>query len=704
MVTHTEIEVPSSPAREQKVPQTPSTCPGTPLRCVATLTARVARLQEEAARAPRADIKLLWPGDSPLPGAPSACDDERLWEDILVKFGASKVPAAVDAQHFQDVIDAGMSWSAVPFPQMPLRAKAFVAPAPVVAPYQDVVPFPILQEPVQECGCEAEREALESLLAGRAGEPLDLRKAFYNKKELDMALTLWPLLPDAVILADECTAAQRSVWELRARRPILLPQQIEKRRAALAERLQGKCNYHVFQEIRPTLAKNAAVAEWKARLSRDAATAARQFDQLAEQGAALVAWVVPNERRWPEQSKEWTKFAQWFKMWRMRAPLPQFQPLRRNGSSSSLDSWDMLSEVSWEDMQSKASECGWQEVLDEQMQVVVEADARHICKADIVELKALAKPPAGVGLVMEVVCIILQVPPVQLRSGRVDYWQASKKLLSDVTFLERLLTLDMQLPAKVVNALGSYMSREDFTPERLKACSMACVGLCRWARELYKYNVLQRASASAQAPQKPVCKAAAALRSAPSKVARQGCSKSSKSLDEPSRGLAEPQDVDRTLASELLALSELAKNHLTKSDLQELKSLGKPPAEVVLVACCIVHLFAGVAPGLEGMDQNDWKTFQKLAANPTKMINYLSSFKELIDMGKIPRENIEKVRKIQMSMPEDLDESSMRCRSAAAAGLCAWLRHMLAYYDLAQPAKLCHEGEPESPASPALTA
>merc|ERR1712224_1061636 len=117
---------------------------------------------------------------------------------------------------------------------------------------QDEVPFPLLQELSQEWGSDAEREALEALLAGRAGAPEDLRKAVHAGKPLDMEVTAWPSLPGAVILADECTDAQRCILELRARRP-LLQEKIEKRRADLAERFRSACNCQVFQELRPTL-------------------------------------------------------------------------------------------------------------------------------------------------------------------------------------------------------------------------------------------------------------------------------------------------------------------------------------------------------------------------------------------------------------------------------------------------------------------
>mmetsp|Transcript_96563 Transcript_96563/g.171682 ORF Transcript_96563/g.171682 Transcript_96563/m.171682 type:complete len:518 (+) Transcript_96563:61-1614(+) len=469
------IDIPPSPREKQL--QTPSTHPGTPSPH-ASLEARIVSLREAAKKALQPDVKLLRPTDRPLN---SELPHDELWEEILVKFGASKVPAAVDAQYFEDIVEAGMSWSALPFPQMPLRPYGKVcimAPVDVTAPYQDAVPFPFLQEPIQEWGSDAEKEAIESLLAGRAGSVWDLRKASYAGEPLNMEVRPWPSLPDDVIVADDCTDAQQYVWELRARHP-LQPEKMEKRRAALAKRFQRECNLSVFQELRPTLERGAAILEWKARLSRDASAQARRFDELAEQGAAFVAW--PNERKWPDQPRAWKQRAEWLKMWRT-PPQLAFKPMKRNDSTSSLDSWDLLSEVSWEDMQSKASECGWQEVLDQQMPVlaaVVDAIS-NIDKADIQELKALGKPPIGVGVVLEAVCILLNEPPD---------WKTSQKLMSNpAKFLARISAFGTHVPAGVLEKLAPYISREDFTPEDLKKRSAACAGLCKWVRDLYTKN------------------------------------------------------------------------------------------------------------------------------------------------------------------------------------------------------------------------
>jgi len=73
---------------------------------------------------------------------------------------------------------------------------------------------------------------------------------------------------------------------------------------------------------------------------------------------------------------------------------------------------------------------------------------KSLNRNDIVEVKSMGSPPAGVKLVMETVCIMMKVPPVKKAddSGKKidDYWEPSKKtLLADPTkFLESLFSYD----------------------------------------------------------------------------------------------------------------------------------------------------------------------------------------------------------------------------------------------------------------------
>merc|ERR1712232_1475182 len=138
--------------------------------------------------------------------------------------------------------------------------------------------------------------------------------------------------------------------------------------------------------------------------------------------------------------------------------------MKRSNSLSSIGSWAAVSDISWVDIESKASECGWQELLDEQFPVLAAAKPTDIPKADITEIKSMKAPPGGVCLTMEVMCVLLQVPPAKVKDGGIDYWAAAKELLGQTDFLARLNGLSDYLPASALDAVAPYMSREDFTP------------------------------------------------------------------------------------------------------------------------------------------------------------------------------------------------------------------------------------------------
>jgi len=294
-------------------------------------------------------------------------------------------------------------------------------------------------------------------------------------------------------------------------------------------------------------------------------------------------------------------------------------------------------------------ECGWQEILNEQIPALTSAKPTDIPKADLVEIKCFQKPPPGVCLTMEVMCVLLQVPPTKLKDGGLDYWSASKDLLGQVDFLARLNALVEYLPASALDAVSPYMSLEDFTPEVVGKSSLACKALCAWARELYKYHTLLQASAE---------------------VAW--------------------QDYAKKPASELLSESQEAVSGLPKAALQELKSLGKPPTEVVVMCSCFLHLFAGIAPEVEltkkgHVKDASWGAFQKFMSNPDATLKRLLGFQDDIDAGKVPAKNMKKVLKVLRENGHVLNPEAMINKSMAASHLCKWLMSTAAYYEHSAP-------------------
>jgi dynein heavy chain len=118
--------------------------------------------------------------------------------------------------------------------------------------------------------------------------------------------------------------------------------------------------------------------------------------------------------------------------------------------------------------------------------------------ADINYVKGLKNPPAAIKLVMEAVCVVLEVKPNRSKDGDnreiVDYWKPSLGLLNDKNFLETLKNYDKDnIPTKVIARIREkYTSNEDFTPEKAANASAAAEGLCKWVCAMDEYEKVSR--------------------------------------------------------------------------------------------------------------------------------------------------------------------------------------------------------------------
>jgi len=118
------------------------------------------------------------------------------------------------------------------------------------------------------------------------------------------------------------------------------------------------------------------------------------------------------------------------------------------------------------------------------------------------EVKALLKPPGGVKLTVEAVCIMFQIKPQKKAdpdnpTKKIDdYWDVSKTTLmkDPKQMLEDLFSYDKDnIPDKVINAIEPYIKREDFDPAAIKKASVACEAMCMWARAMYSYHFVSKA-------------------------------------------------------------------------------------------------------------------------------------------------------------------------------------------------------------------
>ena len=123
---------------------------------------------------------------------------------------------------------------------------------------------------------------------------------------------------------------------------------------------------------------------------------------------------------------------------------------------------------------------------------------KSLSKADLVEVKGYAKPPALVQKVMEAVCVMLQT--------KTD-WDSAKKVLSDPYLMDKLVEYDKDhIPPKVIAKITTYYNDPEFVPEAVEKVSAACKSLCLWCRAMKIYNDValviepkRQALASAQA-------------------------------------------------------------------------------------------------------------------------------------------------------------------------------------------------------------
>ena len=99
------------------------------------------------------------------------------------------------------------------------------------------------------------------------------------------------------------------------------------------------------------------------------------------------------------------------------------------------------------------------------------AALKSLNRTDITEVKAMTRPPDGVRIVMETVCIMKRVAPKKVAGDKPntkvdDYWDAGKTLLNDPgKFLESLFTYDKEnIPQDVIQKIEPYINSDSFQP------------------------------------------------------------------------------------------------------------------------------------------------------------------------------------------------------------------------------------------------
>jgi len=148
------------------------------------------------------------------------------------------------------------------------------------------------------------------------------------------------------------------------------------------------------------------------------------------------------------------------------------------------------------DAEAQQKEC--QDILDEALPALDNAinALKTLKKSDISEVKAMKKPPDGVKLTMEAVCIMLEVAPKMVpnpagKGPKVpEYWEAAqKKVLGNANLLKDLMAYDRDnIKVEVISKVTPYTKRDDFTPEIILKASKAASGLCKWVHAMVVYD------------------------------------------------------------------------------------------------------------------------------------------------------------------------------------------------------------------------
>ncbi|XP_050552039.1 dynein axonemal heavy chain 1 isoform X2 [Spodoptera frugiperda] len=119
---------------------------------------------------------------------------------------------------------------------------------------------------------------------------------------------------------------------------------------------------------------------------------------------------------------------------------------------------------------------------------------QELNRNDVVEVKAMKKPPAGVVLVIESLCVVFDIKPIKEPGASfgekvLNYWKPGSLMLSDPTaFLESLIKFDKEtITEDMIKKLKRFVTSPDYDPAKIVKVSKACQSLCMWVHAMYKF-------------------------------------------------------------------------------------------------------------------------------------------------------------------------------------------------------------------------
>ncbi|XP_078663939.1 dynein axonemal heavy chain 1-like [Branchiostoma floridae x Branchiostoma belcheri] len=134
------------------------------------------------------------------------------------------------------------------------------------------------------------------------------------------------------------------------------------------------------------------------------------------------------------------------------------------------------------------------------------ASLKSLNKNDVIEVRAMQRPPGGVRMVIEAVCIMKSIKPKKVAGDQPgkkvdDYWDPGKALLQDPgKFLESLFKYDKDnIPDSNIKLIQPYIDNEEFQPAAIAKVSKACTSICQWVRAMHKYHFVAKSVAPKRA-------------------------------------------------------------------------------------------------------------------------------------------------------------------------------------------------------------
>ncbi|XP_058804505.1 dynein axonemal heavy chain 1-like [Phymastichus coffea] len=133
------------------------------------------------------------------------------------------------------------------------------------------------------------------------------------------------------------------------------------------------------------------------------------------------------------------------------------------------------------------------------MLAAAEASLKALNKNDITEVKAMKRPPVGVTLVIEAICIIKKVKPLRIAAEKPgqktnDYWTPGSQMLADAGhFLAMLENYNKdEITEDMIEKLKVYIENPGFQPKKVLQVSKACHSLCLWVHAMYRYYFVRQ--------------------------------------------------------------------------------------------------------------------------------------------------------------------------------------------------------------------